>query len=200
MSSRSTSLREHGYPYAKVSTSEDDGADGKQATVTYQAEPGPLAHFGPIEISQNTSVSDQVIRRQLTFKPGDLYRRSVVQNSSATALWDGALPVCEHRDARTRQAGAGDPHSRHCGRRQTSACQLRSGLRHRGKCTDRQRISPCELSRRRPLGRRPGHGIRASTAASALDVQPAVFFRAADCPLAPTDNSGGPTRRRTTRK
>jgi outer membrane protein assembly complex protein YaeT len=74
-------LREHGYPYAKVATSEDDGADGKQATVTYQAEPGPLSHFGEIEIAQNTSVSDRVIRRQLTFGPGDLYRRSVVQNS-----------------------------------------------------------------------------------------------------------------------
>jgi outer membrane protein assembly complex protein YaeT len=74
-------LRENGYPYAKVTTSEDDGPDGKQATVTYQAEPGPLAHFGPIEITQNSSVSDRVIRRQLTFRRGDLYRRSVVQNS-----------------------------------------------------------------------------------------------------------------------
>jgi outer membrane protein assembly complex protein YaeT len=74
-------LREHGYPYAKVATAEDNGADGKQATITYQAETGPLSHFGPIEITQNTSVSDRVIRRQLTFEPGDLYRRSDVQSS-----------------------------------------------------------------------------------------------------------------------
>jgi outer membrane protein assembly complex protein YaeT len=74
-------LREHGFPYAKVSTGEDDGPDGKQVTITYEAEPGPLSHFGPIEIAQNTSVGDQVIRRQLTYQPGDLYRRSVVQNS-----------------------------------------------------------------------------------------------------------------------
>jgi outer membrane protein assembly complex protein YaeT len=74
-------LRENGYPYAKVSTSEDDGGDGKQATVTYQAEPGPLSHFGAIEITENSSVSDRVIRRQLSFRPGDLYRRSAVQNS-----------------------------------------------------------------------------------------------------------------------
>jgi outer membrane protein insertion porin family/translocation and assembly module TamA len=74
-------LKDHGYPYAKVATSEDDGPDGKQATVSYQAEPGPLAHFGPIEISQNASVGDRVIRRQLTFRRGDLYRRSAVQNS-----------------------------------------------------------------------------------------------------------------------
>src|SRR5262245_10209847 len=31
-------LRDHGYPYAKVATDEADGADGKQATVTYTAD------------------------------------------------------------------------------------------------------------------------------------------------------------------
>ena len=74
-------LREHGYPYARVGTDEQDGANGKQATITFKAEPGPLAHFGPVEIAGNTSVSDRIIERQLTFRPGDLYRRSVVQSS-----------------------------------------------------------------------------------------------------------------------
>lgn len=74
-------LRDHGYPYAKVSTAEQDGASGKTATIVFTAEPGPVAHFGPVEIAGNSSVSDRVIERQLTFKPGDLYRRSVVQDS-----------------------------------------------------------------------------------------------------------------------
>lgn len=74
-------LKDHGYPYAKVATTEDDGADGKRATITFSAEPGTLAHFGPIEIVGNTSVSEHVIRRQLTLKPGELYRRSDVQDS-----------------------------------------------------------------------------------------------------------------------
>jgi outer membrane protein insertion porin family len=74
-------LKEYGYPYAKVSTSEDDGSDGRQATLTFTAEPGKLAHFGPVTIQGNKSVSNRVIERQLTFKPGDLYRRSVVQDS-----------------------------------------------------------------------------------------------------------------------
>src|SRR5438105_981961 len=39
-------LRDHGYPYAKVNTDENDGATGKQATVTFTAAPGPEAHFG----------------------------------------------------------------------------------------------------------------------------------------------------------
>jgi outer membrane protein assembly complex protein YaeT len=74
-------LKDHGYPYGKVSTNEDDGSDGKHARLTFGAEPGTLAHIGPIEIVGNKSVSENVIRRELTFKPGDLYQRTVLQDS-----------------------------------------------------------------------------------------------------------------------
>jgi outer membrane protein insertion porin family len=74
-------IRDHGYPYGKVSTSEDLGPDGKQATVTFTAEPGKIAYFGPVEVVGNKSVGDNIIRRELTFKPGELYQRSIVQNS-----------------------------------------------------------------------------------------------------------------------
>ena len=74
-------LRDQGYPYARVSTDEDDGPLGRAATIVFSAEPGPLAHFGDIQISGNASVNRTVIDRQLTFKPGDLYRRSLVQES-----------------------------------------------------------------------------------------------------------------------
>ena len=74
-------LRDHGYPYAKLSTTENDGADGKEATVVYDADPGKIAHFGDIHIQGNQSVSDHVIERQLEFKPGELYQRSLVQDS-----------------------------------------------------------------------------------------------------------------------
>ena len=74
-------LRDHGYPYSKVSTAEDAAANPRQVGLTFTAEPGTLSHFGPVEITGNKSVSDNVIRRELTFKPGDLYRRSIVQES-----------------------------------------------------------------------------------------------------------------------
>jgi outer membrane protein assembly complex protein YaeT len=74
-------LRDHGFPYSKVGTNEDDGADGKSAVLTFDAEPGPIAHFGPVEISGNKSVSDRVIRRELAYKPGDLYQRSLIQDT-----------------------------------------------------------------------------------------------------------------------
>lgn len=72
-------LRDHGFPYARVSTAES--ANSRDVTLTFTAEPGPLSHFGPVEIVGNSSVGEGVIRRQLTFKPGDLYRRSVVQDT-----------------------------------------------------------------------------------------------------------------------
>jgi outer membrane protein assembly complex protein YaeT len=74
-------LRDHGFPYAKVATNEDAGANGKMAALSFVAEPGTMAYFGPVEIAGNKSVSDHVIRRELAYKPGDLYRRSLVQDT-----------------------------------------------------------------------------------------------------------------------
>jgi len=74
-------LKDHGYPYAKVTTDEQRGASDKEVVLTFNANPGKLAHFGPVEIVGNKTVSDHIIVRELTFKPGDLYRRSIVQDS-----------------------------------------------------------------------------------------------------------------------
>ncbi len=74
-------LKDHGFPYARIATAEADAGDPKRKALTFTADPGTLAHFGPVEISGNKSVSDRIIQRQLTFKPGELYRRSLVQDS-----------------------------------------------------------------------------------------------------------------------
>lgn len=74
-------LKDHGYPYAKVDTSENDGPDGKSAALVFSAVPGKVAHIGSIEILGNKSVGARVIERQLTFKMGDLFRRSLLQDS-----------------------------------------------------------------------------------------------------------------------
>ncbi|HXD75410.1 MAG TPA: BamA/TamA family outer membrane protein [Vicinamibacterales bacterium] len=74
-------LRDHGYPYAKVTVDEDDGPDGLQATLTFVGEPGKIAYFGPTTVQGNESVSDRVILRQVPYKQGDLYRRSRVQDA-----------------------------------------------------------------------------------------------------------------------
>lgn len=114
-------LRDHGYAYARVATSENDGPDGKEATIRFTAEPGPLSHFGPVEIAGNKSVGENVIRRELTFKPGDLYRRSLVQESQrrlyAMELFQFANvqvvePEAENPEVRTRVTVAEGKHQR----------------------------------------------------------------------------------------
>ena len=75
-------FRDRGYPYATVQSEEQPGSGGaRRVVVVYRATPGAPATFGPIEIAGNASVGEEIIRRQLTFKPGDTYRRSQLQES-----------------------------------------------------------------------------------------------------------------------
>lgn len=74
-------LRDHGYPYASVRIGESPGSSERQRVILLKAEPGPLTNFGPIEITGNTTVSDNVIRRQLTYRPGRVFRQSALQTS-----------------------------------------------------------------------------------------------------------------------
>jgi outer membrane protein assembly complex protein YaeT len=74
-------LKDHGYPYAAVRLSDEAGSSERQRVIHLKAEPGPIAHHGPVEISGNSSVGDNVVRRQLTFRPGDLYRQSKLVES-----------------------------------------------------------------------------------------------------------------------
>ena len=69
-------LKEHGHPYATVRLTEAPGSSDRARVLKVTAEPGPVAHHGPIEIQGNSSVSDGIIQRQLTYKPGDLFRQS----------------------------------------------------------------------------------------------------------------------------
>ena len=74
-------LRDHGHPYASVRMSETPGSDADQRVITFNADPGPVARHGDIDISGNSSVSDNVVRRHLSFKPGDLYQLSKLRES-----------------------------------------------------------------------------------------------------------------------
>lgn len=74
-------LRNNGYPYAQVRALEGPGSGARRVTITFAAEPGTEAVFGPIRIAGNASVSDDVIRRQLTFTPGEKFRLGRLQES-----------------------------------------------------------------------------------------------------------------------
>jgi outer membrane protein assembly complex protein YaeT len=74
-------LKEQAYPYARVQVLEGPGPEPMTVTLTLAAEPGIPAKFGPLTITGNTSVGDDVVRRQLAFGPGDPFKLSRVLES-----------------------------------------------------------------------------------------------------------------------
>jgi outer membrane protein insertion porin family/translocation and assembly module TamA len=73
-------LRDQGYPYATV-TMDDYETGPRMRRVVLEAMPGALAHFGEVEINGQVSVGEHVIRRQLTFEPGDRFTRREMRES-----------------------------------------------------------------------------------------------------------------------
>src|SRR4029453_1097338 len=53
----------------------------QQRTIALTSDTGQLSRFGAIEIQGNASVSDNIVRRQLTYRPGQLFRQSALQES-----------------------------------------------------------------------------------------------------------------------
>ena len=76
-----TALQEEGYPYARVAVLEAEVPDGRDVALTVAAEAGPTAVFGPLTIAGESSVGEDVIRRQLAFGPGNPFKRSRVVES-----------------------------------------------------------------------------------------------------------------------
>ena len=73
-------LQNHGYPYAQVALAREP-VDAARTRVTLRADPGTLGFFGPINIAGNRRVDDRVIRRRLAYAPGDLFRRSAIEQT-----------------------------------------------------------------------------------------------------------------------
>jgi len=83
---RATALnvfQEQGFPYAKVTVDELPGEKARGVAIVIRATPGQPATFGPIDLSGNASVGEDVILRQLAFKPGDRYSAGRVRASQS---------------------------------------------------------------------------------------------------------------------
>jgi outer membrane protein assembly factor BamA len=74
-------LRDHGYPHPGVDVSESPGSSDRLRVVTYHATPGRLAYVGRIEIAGTSSVNERIVRRQLTFRRGQLFEQSKLRES-----------------------------------------------------------------------------------------------------------------------
>jgi outer membrane protein insertion porin family len=70
-----------GFPDAKISGGGEVDLASNTATIAWAVHPGPRVIIGQIHISGQQTVSDEVIRRELTFKPGDVYTDAEIQKS-----------------------------------------------------------------------------------------------------------------------
>jgi len=68
---------ERGYIHARIYKVEDVET-GNQLSLRFYVDEAEPAHVGRIHIAGNTRTKEHVIRRELTVKPGDLYRTSEV--------------------------------------------------------------------------------------------------------------------------
>lgn len=102
-------LRNAGYALADVFYGFDRVGD--TASVVYRVELGPPTTFGPIEVTGNTVVGDDVILARLPFREGDLFRedqireaqrslhdlgiisRALVQRDAAGTGTDSVMPI-----------------------------------------------------------------------------------------------------------
>lgn len=82
-------VRDHGYAHASVRMTEEPGTGPRDRIITITATPGPVTHYGPIEVvispvegDPEPNVNEGVVRDQLTFEEGDLYRLGQVQEST----------------------------------------------------------------------------------------------------------------------
>jgi outer membrane protein insertion porin family/translocation and assembly module TamA len=76
-----TAFQEEGFPFARVAVLEAAAGESRNVALTIAAEPGRTAVFGPVTITGQHSVGENVIRRQLAFGPGDPFRLSRVLES-----------------------------------------------------------------------------------------------------------------------
>ena len=73
-------LRDKGYAYSEVALDEED-AGARQKRIVLKATPGIVAHFGPVDVIGEKTVGENIVLRQLTFTPGDLFTRQEMRES-----------------------------------------------------------------------------------------------------------------------
>jgi outer membrane protein insertion porin family len=98
-------LGENGYPHASLEIVEEDGPTPRTVAMRVRIVTGPETRFGDLEVRGLERTKSVVLRRALTFKPGDLYRTSDVLTSQRRLNQFGAFefahiaPVQADKDA-----------------------------------------------------------------------------------------------------
>jgi outer membrane protein assembly complex protein YaeT len=86
-------LADNGHPLCKIKGQilaySDDGEDGGAAQVRFLVEAGPEIKFGALRFSGNLEVSEEFIRRRLSFLPGQIYAEKELVSSQENIFASG---------------------------------------------------------------------------------------------------------------
>jgi outer membrane protein insertion porin family len=98
-------LADRGYAQVEVLTSYNVPTGSHAASVSFLVIPGPHSRFGEIEVIGAEKVDSSVVRRMLTFRPGDVFSRTQILNSQRNLF---AQEVFRHAEIRALPTGASD--------------------------------------------------------------------------------------------
>jgi outer membrane protein insertion porin family len=74
-------FRSQGYAYATATYKLNLKLDENSTAIHYSVNPGPISHIGETTISGNKNVSEEFIKKQLKYSNGDLYSKSVLNET-----------------------------------------------------------------------------------------------------------------------
>ena len=103
-----TALKDHGFPYPDISAQREPAGNGRDVVISIVAQPGAQAYFGNTTVEGVQSVGEGVVLRSLLFKPGDLYRLSVLRESQRKLY---GLDLFEFVNVAPVQDAAGEPNA-----------------------------------------------------------------------------------------
>jgi len=77
---------EHGYAHVTTERRAEVNVDKNQASAWYQADPGPLSVFGKTTIAGTDKVDPEIVLRELSYKPGEIFSPAKIAESQAKIL------------------------------------------------------------------------------------------------------------------
>ena len=77
---------EHGYAHVTTERRAEVNLDQNQVIVWYQADPGPLTVFGETTVSGTDKVDPEIVLRELSYKPGEIFSPAKIAESQAKIL------------------------------------------------------------------------------------------------------------------
>ncbi len=74
-------FRNLGYAYVKVDYALNLKPEQLKTGIVYSVDPGPVSQFGETTVKGNVHVDEALIRKQLNYKEGDLYNKSLLTDT-----------------------------------------------------------------------------------------------------------------------